>query len=62
MDNVLGRDDNSNLKKALIQSKVTNIFDLLSAEYEIIDDLQYEDSITPGKLLTVANGDKMLIK
>jgi hypothetical protein len=62
MDVVLGRDDTSKLKRALLSEGIENIFDLCSLDDDFIDELQYEDPDAPGNFIPCIKGDKMLIK
>jgi hypothetical protein len=62
LNDVSGRDDNSNLKSALLGKGIQDIFDLSTIDDEIIDDLEYEDKLpvetlfhaTMGKILRVS--------
>jgi hypothetical protein len=43
LNEVLGRNDTSNLKRGLVAEGVADIFDLSSLDDEFIDDLEYPD-------------------
>jgi hypothetical protein len=62
MDIILGRDDQSNLKRALLADGIGSIFDLNSIDDNYIDGLEYADPSNPGSFLPCIKGDKMLLK
>jgi hypothetical protein len=47
VNEVLGRNDTSKLKRALIAEGITNFFDLSSLEDDIIEHLEYPDKNDP---------------
>jgi hypothetical protein len=62
LDNVLGRDDNSNLKKALLAEGVENVFDLLTVNDQFIDELCYQKVDSDVQFTPCTVGDKLLLK
>ena len=61
MDNVLGKDDSSGLKKALVGAGIENVFDLVNVDKTTIDNLVYDKSDTETNV-PVARGDKNLVQ
>ena len=62
LDKVLDRGDASPLKSSLIVEGITDIFDLITLNDDVIDLLLYEDSAEPGQFYLVKKGDKMLLR
>ena len=60
LDNVLGRDDSSPLKKALVGAGITDMFALNTLDNDTIDDLVYDVSPTE-KDVSINRGDKSLL-
>ena len=60
LDNVLGRDDTSPLKKALIGAGVQDMFALNTLDNDTIDSLVYNVSTTE-KDVSINRGDKSLV-
>jgi hypothetical protein len=62
LNEVLGRNDNSNLKQGLLAEGIADIFDFFSLDDVIIDDLEYPDPKDPDLTINCVKGDKMLVK
>ena len=62
LDTVLDRDDASPLKSSLLIEGITDIFDLITINDDVIDLLLYEDPADKGKFYPVKKGDKMLLR
>ena len=62
LDNVLGRGDSSELKKALLAEGIENIFDLITIEDTTIDSLTFKDTSNAGAPITIKKGDRNLLK
>jgi hypothetical protein len=60
LDEVLGRDDITPLKTALLQEGINDMFSLINLDPHFIETLTYEDAndVTPN----FTEGDKMLLK
>ena len=61
MDNVIGRDDSTELKKALIDQGIEDIFDLVTLDDPSIDSLMVKDSSKPPTMVPVKKGDRNLL-
>jgi hypothetical protein len=62
MDKVLGRDENSHLKKSLIEEGIDDVFGLITLTDKTIDNLVYQEVTKSSSQLPVKKGDKMLVK
>jgi hypothetical protein len=62
LDTVLDRGDASSLKSSLLIEGITDIFDLITINDDVIDLLLYEDPADKGKFYPVKKGDKMLLR
>jgi hypothetical protein len=62
LNEVLGRNDTSNLKRGLLAEGISDIFDLSSLDDGFIDYLEYHDPKDPDLTLNCVKGDKMLVK
>jgi hypothetical protein len=62
LNNVLGQNDKSNLKLALLEEGIQDIFDLSTINDAVVDELQYEETASWNTFIPCNKGDKMLIK
>ena len=61
LDNVIGRDDSSGLKMALVSENIDDMFTLLNLDHATIDSLTYDKSSTETNI-AVSKGEKGLLK
>jgi hypothetical protein len=62
LNEVLGRNDPSNLKRCILAEGIADIFDLSSLDDGFIDDLEYPDPTEPDLTINCVKGDKILVK
>ena len=62
LNNVIGRPNATNLKKALDYAGIDDIIQLNTLSDHAIDDLQYQDNTNTSKLTNIRLGNKMILK
>ena len=62
MDNIIGRDDSTDVKKALVDQGIEDIFDLVTLDESFIDSITFKDGSKPPTMVQVKKGDRNMIK
>ena len=62
LDKVIERDDSSDLKIALVNDGIENIFDLLRLDQHTIDNLGYQDPDDDDRFILLKKGDRNILK
>ena len=62
LDKVIERDDSSELKIALVNDGIENIFDLLRLDQHTIDNLGYQDPDDDDRFILLKKGDRNILK
>ena len=62
LDNVLGRDGSSDVKTALLDQGIEDIFDLVTLDDLYVENLSIKDSAKPSTMVAIKKGDKNILK
>jgi hypothetical protein len=62
LNEVLVRNNTSNLKRGLVAEAIADIFDLSYLDNAFIGDLEYPDPKDPDLTISCVKGDKMIVK
>ena len=62
MDNMLGRDGSTDVKTALLDQVIKEIFDLVTLDDLYLENLSIKDSAKPSTMVAIKKGDKNILK